>query len=188
MTCIYRCVSYIDGYINIYAYMWYLYCKYMCVYIHDTIYIYLYKTIYIFSTGFAVSAPPLDACHLLELFEISISTSLKVVTGRKFISFVGVHKKCFTNKYDKIRPLTPDPSTFRQDSPCTSWIDGQRSFVGSLSQTFFISMYWYFCKTWGWKLPMFLNSVDHLGDQPFILDILTYLNSSKTAEIQPNPP
>ena len=131
--------------IYIYAYTWYLYCKYvyiLYIYIHEPIYIYfiyLCKTIYIFSTGFAVSAPPLDACHLLELFELSISTSLKVVTGRKFISFVDVHKKCFTNKYDKIRPLTPDPSTFRQDSPCTSWIDGQRSFLGSLSQTFFIS-------------------------------------------------
>ena len=173
--------------VYIYTHTCDIYTVNMCVYIHDTIYIYLYKTIYIFSTGFAVSAPPLDACHLLELFELSISTSLKVVTGRKFISFVDVHKKCFTNKYDKIRPLTPDPSTFRQDSPCTSWIDGQRSFFWKFIPDL-LYIYWYFWKTWGWKLPMFLNSVDHLGDQPFILDILTYLNSSKTAEIQPNPP
>lgn len=116
-------------YIYTHTYDIYTVNMYIYIYIHDTIYIYvLYKTIYIFSTGFAVSAPPLGAFHLLELFELSISTSLKVVTGRKFISFVDVHKKCFTNKYDKIRPLTPDPSTFRQDSPCTSWMDGQQSF------------------------------------------------------------
>lgn len=125
--------------IYIYAYTWYLYCKYVYIYIHEPIYIHILYICVKQSTSFLQGLQFQRHLLVLSTFwsyskksqrdqEISISTSLKVVTGRKFISFVDVHKKCFTNKYDKIRPLTPDPSTFRQDSPCTSWIDGQRSF------------------------------------------------------------
>ena len=115
--------------VYIYTHTYDIYTVNMYIYIYMILYIYvLYKTIYIFSTGFAVSAPPLGACHLLE---ISISTSLKVVTeGSSFLLLVFIKSVSPINmtKYDEIRPLTPDPSTFRQDSPCTSWMDGQRSF------------------------------------------------------------